>query len=444
MKPKIIAIMFLLLLVAPIFINVTFADTKVPNELPIVKISPKGSTKPGENYTIEVTLTNPNEENKVDIWKCWAEINTEKIPEEELQYIEIIKEKAEITNFGSGEEVTLELIIRFGDNAPEGEYIIPIKVSGKWIACTTGCIPFSPQNVETKVSLTILKPVVTVYLQNEYSVKGGEKLEIPFSIKNIGTAKASNVSVNYLVDDELLENLESPEISRELNASEIIDEKLYLDTESIDYGDYSLTIHVEYFTTKNERKIFDKGCTIHILGPTEEEINQEKLNRASGLEREAGIFLSKDEFDSALEKYKEAKTLYEEVGIATKVGDMNNKINLIDETIQKIQEDTEKADQEFQNGVQYMDDDNYSQALERINAAKALYTSLLNLTNRNESYKNLYESKINDCEEKIQYLEEKISDEDDIEVPKLYAVFIVAIVLLLVSLVFGIALIRRE
>ncbi|MCK4310931.1 MAG: hypothetical protein KAV80_05710, partial [Methanomicrobia archaeon] len=110
----------------------------------------------------------------------------------------------------------------------------------------------------------------------------------------------------------------------------------------------------------------------------------------------------------------------------------------------KIQEDTEKADQEFQNGVQYMNDDNYSQALEKINAAKALYTSLLNLTNRNESYKNLYESKINDCEEKIQYLEEKISDEDDIEVPKLYAVFIVAIVLLLVSLVFGIALIRRE
>lgn len=451
MKSKIISIMFSLLIVTSIYINLTLADSKVPDKLPIVKVPPRGSTKLGENYIIEVTLTNPNEKDRVDIWKCWVEIDTDKIPEE---YIEIIDGKKEITNFGSGEEIKLELIIRFKDNAPEGEYTIPIKVTGKWIACSSGCTPFQPQYEETKVSLTILKPMIMVYYlkndfsigENDYSIRGGGELEIPFSIKNVATGKAFNISIKYDVDDELLENLKCPEIPKELDAGEIINEKLYLNTEGIDYGDYSLKIMVEYFDSRNKRyKPFEKECSIHVLGPSEEEINQEKLNKAAAAEREAATLLSKDEFDSALEKYKEAKTLYEEVGITTKVNDMNSKINLVEETIQKIEENTKKADQDFQNGVQYMNDGDYSEALEKVKNAKVLYTSLFNLTNSNETYKNLYESKINDCEEKIQYLEEKINEEeDDTEVVELKTVFIAAIILLLAALVFGIMLIRKE
>jgi len=451
MKSKIISIMFSLLIVTSIYINLTLADSRVPDKLPIVKVPPRGSAKLGENYTIEVTLTNPNEKDRVDIWKCWVEIDTDKISDE---YIEIIDGRKEITNFGSGEEIKLELIIKFKDNAPEGEYAIPLKVTGRWIACSGGCAPFQPQYKETKVSLTILKPMIIVYylkndysiVENDYSIRGGGELEIPFSIRNVGTGKAFNISIKYDVDDELLENLESPEIPKELDASEIINEKLYLNTENMDYGDYSLTIRVEYFDLRNEKKPpFEKECSIHVLGPSEEEINQEKLDKAVAAEREAATLLSKDEFDSALEKYKEAKTLYEEVGITTKVSDMDSKINLVEETIQKIPRDTEKADQDFQNGVQYMNNGDYSEALEKVKDAKTLYTSLFSLTNSNETYKNLYESKINDCEEKIQYLEEKINEEeDDTEVVELKTVFIAAIVLLLAALVFGIILIRRE
>ncbi|MCD6466772.1 MAG: hypothetical protein J7L10_02480, partial [Methanomicrobia archaeon] len=360
MKSKIISIMFSLLIVTSIYINLTLAKEKA-DKPPIVKVLPqRGSTTLGENYIIEVILTNPNEEDKADIYKCYVEIDTDKISEE---YIEIIKGKAEITKFGSEEEVTVELIIKFKDNAPEGEYTIPIKVTGRWIACSSGCTPFQPQYEETKVSLTILKPMVMVYYlkndfsieENDYSIRGGGELEIPFSIKNVATGKAFNISIKYDVDDELLENLKCPEIPKELDAGEIINEKLYLNTEGIDYGDYSLKITVEYFDSRNKRyKPFEKECSIHVLGPSEEEINQEKLNKAAAAEREAATLLSKDEFDSALEKYKEAKTLYEEVGITTKVNDMNSKINLVEETIQKIEENTKKADQNFQNGVQYM------------------------------------------------------------------------------------------
>jgi len=452
MKSKIISIMFSLLIVTSIYINLTLAKEKA-DKPPIVKVLPqRGSTTLGENYIIEVILTNPNEEDKADIYKCYVEIDTDKISEE---YIEIIDGKKEITNFESGEEIKLELIIGFKDNAPEGNYIIPIKIRGEFISCTMGgCgIDFYFEK-KAEVSLTILKPAIIVYYlkndfsigENDYSIRGGGELEIPFSIKNVATGKAFNISIKYDVDDELLENLKYPEIPKELDAGEIINEKLYLNTEGIDYGDYSLKITVEYFDSRNKRyKPFEKECSIHVLGPSEEEINQEKLNKAAAAEREAATLLSKDEFDSALEKYKEAKTLYEEVGITTKVNDMNSKINLVEETIQKIEENTKKADQDFQNGVQYMNDGDYSEALEKVKNAKVLYTSLFNLTNSNETYKNLYESKINDCEEKIQYLEEKINEEeDDTEVVELKTVFIAAIILLLAALVFGIMLIRKE
>jgi len=437
MKSKIVSIIFSLLIVTSIYINLTLADS----ESPTVNVPSRGYAHLREDYVIPVTLKNETGEK---IWKCWVEIDTDKVPD----CIEIIKEKAETINFEKDTEITLEVAIRFKDNAPSGEYVIPLKVLGYKTACQKEgeyCQPLRPQNEKTRVILIIEKPLIMIDLKNEYSIRGGEKLEIPFSIENAGTGTAFNISVTYLSDYELFENLKYPETPEDLNASAVFNGKIYLDTENIEYGDYLLNISVEYFDLRNKKMNFQKKCDIHILGPSEEEINQEKLNKAAAAEREAESLLSKGEFDSALEKYNEAKTLYEEVGIITKVNDINGKINLIDGTIQRIQDNTEKADQEFQNGVQDMNNGDYSGALKKMENAKALYTISLNLTKNNESYKNLYDSKISDCEEKIQYLKEKINEnKNNVKVPELKTVFIAAIVLLLVALILGIVLIRKE
>ncbi|RLF92967.1 hypothetical protein DRN45_06360, partial [Thermococci archaeon] len=82
MKSKIISIMFSLLIVTSIYINLTLAKEKA-DKPPIVKVLPqRGSSTLGENYIIEVILTNPNEEDKADIYKCYVEIDTDKISEE--------------------------------------------------------------------------------------------------------------------------------------------------------------------------------------------------------------------------------------------------------------------------------------------------------------------------------------------------------------------------
>ena len=299
---------------------------------------------------------------------------------------------------------------------------------------------------ENKVTLLVLKPMVTVSLQEDLYIKGGEELEIPFSIKNIGTAPASDLSVNYRVDDELLDNVTLPDLPREVNASSVLPEMILLDTEGIAYGEYSLVVEVAYRTPRNETKSAEKKSTIHIMGPTEEEINQETLAKAGEAERDAGIFLTRDEYGSALEEYQEAKKLYEAVGLTTKVAEMNDKITLVGETIEKIQMNTEKADQEFQAGEGYLYDDNYPQALEKTKSAKALYNQVLSLTKDNEPQRTLYEEKISECEERIQYLEQKVADEEseDPETPELETVFVGAIIFLLIALIFGIILIRRE
>jgi hypothetical protein len=423
-------------------------DSSIPNKLPLVEVVGQGTTKIGEAYTVEVSLTNPNDDDKVDIWKCYVEIDTENISEEELQYIDITKERAEITNFESGAEVTVELIITFTEDAPEGVYMIPIRISGRWIACTSGCAPFQPQYVNAKVTLLVLKPMITILLAEDFSVRGGERLEIPFTIKNIGTAETSDLSVNYLVDDIFLGNITLPDVPQEVNASTALAETIILDTEGIPYGNYSLAIQTEHTTRKNEVKTDKKSSTIHILGPSDEDITQEKLAEAEATEKEAEILLSQDEFSSALGKYKEAKGLYEEIRIDTKVTEMNDKINLIDGTLQKIQQDTEKADEEFQRGEEYLYDDAYDQALEKTKSARTLYNNLLSLTKDNETYKIVYEEKIAECDERIAYLENKIASETESlplpEMPSLNTVFVGAIIFLLIALVFGVILMRRE
>ena len=431
MRTKIILIIFLLSIVT---VNSIIAESDVPT----VTIPPRGYAHLGEDYTISVTLKNETGEK---IWKCWAEIITDKLSE----YIEVVKDRAETIKFENGAEVTLDLVIRFRDNAPSGEYVIPISVSGKWTACTAGCKPMRPQIRETKVILIIEKPMIAIELKDDYTVKGEEDLEIPFKIKNLGTGTAYNLSVSYVSDYKLLENLESPDISGDLNASGVIDEKLYLNTENIDYGDYSLTVNVEYFDMRNKKLNFQKKCNIHILGPTEEEIYQEKLNKAVKMEREAESLLGEDEFESALEKYKEAKALYEEIGANLKVNDINGKINLIENTIDKIKTDTEKADQMYQRGVGEMNSGNYNDALKDMEDAKSLYTLLFNLTKYNEDYKTLYEKKIADCEEKIDEINKKIDETKiKIEMPELKTVFVIAIILSVVALICGIVLIRKE
>ncbi|KAA0005632.1 MAG: hypothetical protein FE039_01440, partial [Thermoplasmata archaeon] len=210
-------------------------------------ISPRGYAHLREDYIIHVTLKNETGEK---IYKCWVEIITDKLSE----YIEVVKGRAETIKFENGAEVTLDLVIRFRDNAPSGEYVIPLKVLGYKTACQKDgepCQPLRPQNEKTRVILIIEKPMITIELKDDYTVKGGEDLEIPFKIKNVATGTAYNLSVSYVSDYKLLENLESPDISGDLNASGVIDEKLYLNTENIDYGDYSLTVNVEYFDMRN-------------------------------------------------------------------------------------------------------------------------------------------------------------------------------------------------
>ena len=196
---------------------------------------------------------------------------------------------------------------------------------------------------------------------------------------------------------------------------------------------------------RNKKLNFQKKCNIHILGPTEEEIYQEKLNKAVKMEREAESLLGEDEFESALEKYKEAKALYEEIGANLKVNDINGKINLIENTIDKIKTDTEKADQMYQRGIEEMNSGNYNDALKDMEDAKSLYTLLFNLTKYNEDYKTLYEKKIADCEEKIDEINKKIDETKiKIEMPELKTVFVIAIFLSVVALICGIVLIRKE
>ncbi|MEA1994116.1 MAG: CARDB domain-containing protein [Euryarchaeota archaeon] len=439
MKFKTISIILLLFLMAPIYINVAAADSLV------VVLPPDGYTYLGESYTIPVTLKNNTGEK---IWKCRIEIDTENIPEDKLQYIERIKEKAETIELKDKGEAILELIIRFKNDAPSGEYTIPVLVTGYKTACINEgeyCQPLRPQKGEVTVTLIIGKPMLLMDLDTEFTVESGEELEIPFSIRNVGTATASGVSVNYLIDDELLGKLASPEISKDLNASTVLNETLHLDTAGVEPGEYSLSINITYFDLKNRRKTTEENCTIHIEGKTEEEKYKEKLNEAAAVEADAESLLNNDKFDSALEKYKEAKLLYEELGVSTKVNSINEKINAIDNTIQSIQDSTEEADQEFQDGLQLMNDEAYSAAIEEMKSAKKLYTDLLDLTEKNETYKNTYESKIDDCDENIQHLQEKLSEKEVIvEMPRPKTVFIVAIVLLLSSFVLGIILMRRE
>ena len=124
MKSTILPGILSLLVVSSLFLPFLAADSTIPNKLPVVEVSPRGITRIGEDYTVSVALTNPNGEDKVDIWKCYVEIDTESIPEEILRYIDIIDGRAEITNFESGGEVTVEVIIRFTEDAPEGEYVV--------------------------------------------------------------------------------------------------------------------------------------------------------------------------------------------------------------------------------------------------------------------------------------------------------------------------------
>lgn len=446
MKSKMCFTVLLSVLLISTYINVTFGETDAPH----VDLPPRGYASFGEEYIIPVTLKN---DTGGDIWKCKVAIDTE-TPPEDLPY-EIVKGEAETTDipelkgkFEEGVEVTLDLIIKFKTAASAGDYTIPILVTGFKTACQREgeyCQPLRPKKDEMKVTLIIRKPILLIDLENEFSVREGDTLEIPFTVRNVGTATASKLSVTYHMDDALLGNIETPEMPKDANASEEIDTKLHLDTTGISYGVYPLTVQAAYFDLKDTRKTVEKETTIHILGPSEEEIYQKKLENAKTVENEARNLLTNDEFNKALKKYKEAKTLYEELEISTKVNEMDSNITLINQTLLKIEKDTAEADQLFQEGEQYMQNENYSAALEKINKAKIIYTRLFNLTKDNETYKTLYETHISECEEKIQLSEDKIEESTNpIEVPEPKVAFVAAIVLLLAALVFGVVLMRRE
>jgi len=299
------------------------ADPKVELSYPI-------ETDPGKIIFIDVKLTNTTSEM---LWDLKAVIDSDEIPIDIKNYINVIDGEKKFVededhSINVQDQVTTRLSIEITANAEPGNYRIPLAIRGEIGNCRQGCKPYLlVKNIDFKVvkEFPSLKIELSPYSKDVFQ---GQDITIPFKISNYGEGYGRSIKVSIPENANYQYSFDINSISF-LNSQEqrIVNLNILTkgDTPS---GDYKTDIIVEYFDAYGDKKATTQSISFSVK-------DSAVVKNAENYYTQANTYFEKKNYSKALEFYQKSREAYQEVGLTSKVNEIDSKILLVNTAIEE-------------------------------------------------------------------------------------------------------------
>ena len=290
----------------------------------------------GDTVSMEFTISNISTDEEEKLWDGVMFIDQEIISESTASYITIIEpEGVPVTFVGGnhsstqlypGETTTVTLSFTIHGDAPGGSYLIPVTLTGRRGHCNLGCDPYRTDN-PTYVSLNVIHgiPALSLSVSDDNHAVLGDTLLIDFTVKNLGSADASQISAVFsstyasMVSQTNIQNNQTT-----LEPGKTLGGTIAIITSSLDVGEFAGELTVTFKDAKSQTYTQKKNVSFSIF--TSDEATLEDFgNEAYELAIEAYNVPS---YEEAIEYFSQAKGYYHLLNMSTEVEDCDNYIGL--------------------------------------------------------------------------------------------------------------------
>ncbi|MEA1994115.1 MAG: hypothetical protein U9N35_06970 [Euryarchaeota archaeon] len=282
----------------------------------------------GDEVKIHVKLRNTSGDN---VWNCKVEIDKEKISAGALPFIDFKKDVAEFRepmkykmhDEIQEDQVTLTIVFKKGIRG--GTYEIPLLFTGKVGPCIDGCISLRPQKKVIEVPVIIPKPMLTIQTSGRVEANA-DSAEIPFVLKNGGTAKAENIVITtspQSIPSEVKLDSKVLATGAEMNGT------VLLDVSTLSTGVYPVEIDLTYsdedLNNEEKKKTVDVVVTREVTQSTTPPSTE--VPQGDPYYNQAMQSLSDGSYGEAINSLIKAKMEYSNSGNTEKALECENQIN---------------------------------------------------------------------------------------------------------------------
>ncbi len=319
---KVCILLFALLLLCPVAIGASADEFEL--EITNTGVFPT-RINVGDTVSMEFTIENTSTDEEEKLWEGIVFIDEELLSESIASYITILEpDGVPVTYVGGnhsstqlypGEVTTVSLSFTIHGDAPGGSYLIPVTLTGRRGHCNLGCDPYRTDS-PTYVSLNVIHgiPALSLSVSNDNHAVYGDTVLIGFTVKNLGSANASQISAVFSSTyPSMVSQTNIQDNITTLAPGETLSGTVAVISSSLEVGDFSGELTVSYKDAKAQIYTQKKNVSFSIF--TSDEATLEDFgNEAYDL----GMVAYTDEsYQQAIEYFAQAKGYYHLLNLTT-------------------------------------------------------------------------------------------------------------------------------
>jgi len=313
---KSIAFTGLLILILVSSFSVSCSEDEFSLDLSVTNITPT-KIYTGDTVSITVEIANVSSDSSEKLWGSVIFIDQELLDTDLLEHMTINEPEGVVVQYDGNEHQGTEvwpgdvvystLTFTLDDNAPGGVYQIPIALTGKRGPCNQGCHPWREDSIFTSINVIHGIPAVSITFLDHNLATIGDTLMIDFTLKNLGSDDAMELSPSISSDyPSLVGQINLKENQTIIQPSQTLDGTIAIYTSSVGTGDFEIELLLAYQDRKDINYEQSKSVSFSVLESNE--LTYEELGDAHY--ESAQEYLSNGDYKNAIVMFSQAKGYY--------------------------------------------------------------------------------------------------------------------------------------
>ncbi|MBN1786697.1 MAG: hypothetical protein JW825_06915 [Candidatus Methanofastidiosa archaeon] len=279
----------------------------------------------GDTVTLTVEISNVSTDSSEKLWGALIFIDQTLINQNLLDYMTIYDPEGvsveydgnehQGTEIWPGDVVYADITFKLDENAPGGVYQIPIVLTGKRGPCTQGCHPWMEEPIYYSINIIHGIPALSISFSENNIATLGDTLMIGFTLKNLGSDDAMNITPSIVSDyPSLVGQINLSGDQTTLQPNQTLDGTMAIYTSSVGVGEYNIQLYVDFADRKSKTYLQKKSVSFSVLESSE--LTYEE--RGDALYDSALGHYSESDYKNAIIDFSVAKGFFDMAGAEEK------------------------------------------------------------------------------------------------------------------------------